>query len=88
VQGQLDINTAEASNPNVFVAGWRPFIGWVCGSACAWNWLLLPIAKFACAYLGHPLNLSPADLTEMWPLLAGMLGLGSLRTFEKVKGVA
>lgn len=88
VQGQLEINKAEAASPSAFTSGWRPFIGWVCGSACAWNWLLLPIAKFACAYAGKPLTLSPADLTEMWPLLLGMLGLGGLRTYEKTKGVA
>ena len=39
VQGQLDINKVEAANPSVFVSGWRPFVGWVCGSACAWNWI-------------------------------------------------
>jgi len=88
VQGQLEINKAEAASPSVFTSGWRPFIGWVCGMACAWNWIGLPAAKFACAYVGHPMALSPADLSEMWPLLMGMLGLGGLRTFEKVKGVA
>ena len=88
VQGQMDINKAEAASPSVFVAGWRPFIGWVCGGACAWNWIGLPVAKFACAFAGHPLDLTPADLSEMLPLLLGMLGLGGLRTFEKVKGVA
>jgi hypothetical protein len=86
VQSQLDINKVEAASTSVFVAGWRPFIGWVCGSACAWNWILLPVAKFGCAYLAHPLNLTPADLTEMWPLLMGMLGLGAMRTVEKIKG--
>lgn len=88
VQGQIDINKAEAASPSTFTSGWRPFIGWVCGTACAWNWIGLPVAKFACAYFGHPLGLSPADLSEMWPLLMGMLGLGGLRTFEKVKRVA
>lgn len=88
INGQLKINEAEAANQNWFVSGWRPFIGWVCGTACAWNWIGLPVAKFACAFFGHPLQLSPADLSEMWPLLMGMLGLGGLRTFEKVKGVA
>lgn len=88
VQGQLDINKAEAANPSRFTSGWRPFIGWVCGSACAWNWIGLPVAKFACAFVAHPLNLSPADLSEMWPLLMGMLGLGSLRTWEKLNGKA
>jgi hypothetical protein len=88
VQGQMDINKVEAANPSVFVSGWRPFIGWVCGSACAWNWIGLPIAKLAAVVLGHSIDLSPADLTEMMPVLLGMLGLGGLRTLEKFKGVS
>lgn len=88
VQGQLDINRAEAASPSTFTAGWRPFIGWVCGAACAWNWIGLPVARFGLAYFGHPITLGAADLSDMWPLLMGMLGLGGLRTFEKVKGVA
>lgn len=88
VQGQLDTNKAEAASSSVFVAGWRPFIGWVCGAGCAWNWVGLPVANFVLAFAGHALDLKPADLSEMMPLLLGMLGLGGLRTFEKTKGVA
>ena len=88
VQGQLDINKAEASNPSVFVSGWRPFIGWVCGSACAWNWIGIPVANMLMTIFNHPLDISPADLTEMMPILLGMLGLGGLRTIEKINGVA
>lgn len=88
VQGQIAINQAEAGNPSVFVSGWRPAIGWVCGMACAWNWVGLKIALFVAAYLGHDLNLAPADIGEMMPVLLGMLGLGGLRTAEKINGVA
>ena len=88
IQGQIDINKEEAKSPSVFVSGWRPFIGWVCGAGCAWNWVGLPIVKAISIYLGHPITLSPADLTEMMPLLLGMLGLGGLRTVEKINGVA
>jgi hypothetical protein len=88
VNGQLDINRAEASNPSVFVSGWRPFIGWVCGSACAWNWIGLPVAAIALRAVGHPIELAPADLSQMWPVLLGMLGLGGLRTVEKINRVA
>jgi hypothetical protein len=88
IQGQMEINKTEAANPSVFVSGWRPFIGWVCGAGCAWNWIGLPVAKFALALAGHPSSMSPADLSEMMPLLFGLLGLGTLRTFEKTKGVA
>mgnify|MGYP001572792387 CR=1 FL=1 len=88
VQGQLSINQAEATNPSVFVSGWRPAIGWVCGAACAWNWLGLPIARMAADYAGHPLPIAQADLTDMLPVLMGMLGLGGLRSLEKINGVA
>jgi len=86
--GQLEINKVEAGSTSLFVSGWRPFIGWVCGSACAWNWIGLKIALFAAAYIGHPLNLASADLSEMMPVLLGMLGIGGLRTIEKINGVA
>ena len=88
VQGQLEVNKAEAASGSVFVGGWRPFIGWVCGAACAWNWIGLPIAKAGLLLAGYTLNLATADLTEMLPVLMGMLGLGALRTAEKFKGVA
>ena len=88
VQGQIDTNKEEAKSPSVFVSGWRPFIGWVCGMACAWNWIGLKIALFIATYFGHVLSLSPADVSEMMPILAGMLGLGGLRTMEKIQGVA
>lgn len=88
VQGQLDINKEEAKNPSVFVSGWRPFIGWVCGAGCAWNWVALPAIKAVALYFGHQVALSPADLSEMMPLLLGMLGLGGLRTVEKLNGKA
>ena len=88
IQGQLDINKVEAASPSLFVSGWRPALGWICGTACAWNWVGLPIAKLALALYGVTIELSPADVSEMMPILLGMLGLGGLRSYEKVKGVA
>lgn len=88
IQGQLEINKAEAANPSVFVSGWRPAIGWVCGAACAWNWVGLPIVELALGIFSVDLDLKPADLTEMMPVLIGMLGLGGFRSLEKIKGVA
>jgi hypothetical protein len=85
---QIATNTEEAKSSSRLASGWRPFIGWVCGVACAWNWLGLPMAKFVLAYVGHPAAMSPADLSEMMPVLMGMLGLGGLRTIEKLQGVA
>lgn len=85
---QTDINKVEAGSASLFVSGWRPAIGWVCGAACAWNWIGLPMVKVALGLLAIKLELAPANLTEMLPILMGMLGLGGLRTLEKVQGVA
>ena len=87
-QGQMDINKIEAASPSVFVSGWRPFVGWVCGVSCAWNWIGLPIGKFIFSSFGKVLEVAPADLTQMLPLLMGLLGMGALRTYEKTQGVA
>jgi len=72
----------------VFVSGARPFIMWVCGFACAWNWLGISVAKAVCAFLHYPITLAPADTSEMMPMLTALLGLGAYRTVEKIKGVA
>lgn len=85
---QTDINKEEAKSSSVFVSGWRPFIGWVCGAGCAWNWIGLPLATFGMTVAGYHIDVKPADLSEMFPLLMGMLGIGGLRTVEKIKGVA
>lgn len=85
--GQMKINEVEASSSSVFTSGWRPFIGWVCGAGCAWNWIVLPVVQFVFLALGHPLPVDQADLSEMLPVLIGMLGLGTLRTYERNKGL-
>ena len=72
----------------MFVSGWRPFIGWVCGVAFAWNWIGLPIARVGLSLMGTHLGVEPASLAEMMPVLIGMLGLGAMRTTEKLNGVA
>lgn len=89
VQGQLQVNQAEASNPSVFVAGWRPFIGWVCGSALVYQYIVRPMAPWAMQLVGYPLLPMPdLGMGDLMAILGGMLGLGGLRTFEKFKGVA
>ena len=85
---QIKVNQEEAKHTSVFVSGWRPGVGWVCVAACGWNWIGLPVVKLGLEIYGHPINLSPADLTEMLPVLMGMLGLGGLRTIEKLNGRA
>lgn len=87
-KGQLAVNAAEAANQNVFTSGWRPFIGWTCGAAFAYKFILAPFAIFALAASGHPVAVPPLDISDMMPILLGMLGLGAMRSYEKVKGVA
>lgn len=86
--GQLDINKQEAASASLFVAGWRPFIGWTCGAAFAFKFIVAPLLAFGFAAAGHAVALPVLDFTEMSTVLLGMLGLGGLRTVEKVKGVA
>lgn len=88
ITGQLKINEVEAASASVFVAGWRPFIGWVCGAAFAYKFVLAPAVAFAMTAAGHPISLPVLDFTEMSTVLLGMLGIGGLRTLEKIKGVA
>ena len=85
---QTSINQVEAANNSVFVAGWRPFIGWVCGAAFAYKFVLAPAVAFGLQVAGHAVDLPVLDFTEMSTVLLGMLGIGGLRTLEKIKGVA
>lgn len=79
---QIEVNKIEASSKSLFVAGWRPFIGWTCGVAMGFNYLVVPVAGAA----GY--DITALDTTTMFPVLLGLLGLGSLRTYEKTQGVA
>ena len=87
-KGQLEINKAEAQSRNVFIAGWRPFIGWTCGVAMAYNYVIHPILIFTLAQFNYLVAIPALDLSEMMPVLMGILGLGSLRSFEKYKGIS
>ena len=89
MQGQLDTNKQEAASTNVFVAGWRPAVGWVCAFALAWEFAIKPFFVFVLTATHHPL-LTPLPVLDTATLVAGllapMLGLGGLRTFEKTQG--
>ncbi len=87
-QQQIDVNKIEAGSSNVFVAGWRPGIGWACGAAFALHFVVLPIMNWIVGLFGHPPILIPFDMDTLTTVLMGMLGLGGLRTFEKMRGVA
>jgi hypothetical protein len=85
---QLEINKQEAAHRSIFVAGWRPFIGWSCGIALAWTYVVVPVLQFVLAQTGHLVDLPAMDMSQMMPVLMGILGLGGLRTFEKFKKVS
>ncbi len=88
-KGQIEVNKAEAAHSSMFVAGWRPFVGWSCGLALAWHFLGQPLTVFVIAYAGVEAPPLPAfEMESLLTVLLGMLGLGGLRTFEKTKNVA
>ena len=85
---QIEVNKTEAASNSIFKGGWRPFIGWVCGTAFAYHFVLQPLLIFILTYLGHPVPALPEfDMASLMTVLGGLLGLGGLRTFEKYKGV-
>lgn len=88
IAGQMDINKVEAANPSVFVSGWRPFVGWICGAGLATQFLIAPLATWASTLYGHSVTFPPLDMSTLLTLLGGMLGIGGMRTVEKLNGVA
>ena len=84
ITGQMDINKIEAASSSLFVSGWRPSIGWVCGAGFAVQFVIGPLAEWGSALYGHPVKFPQMDTGTMMPLLLGMLGLGGLRTAEKL----
>lgn len=88
LKSQMAIDQVEAANQSIFVAGWRPGIGWVCGAAFAWTYVIQPLLAFIMSAIGHPVSLPALDISGMMPVLLGMLGLGGMRSLEKVKGIS
>jgi len=87
-KGQLAINAEEAKSRNVFVAGWRPFVGWLCGLALFAHFLVFPTADVITAYMGIEAVAYPSfDMDSLMTVLLGMLGLGGMRSYEKSKGL-
>lgn len=80
--GQMEINKVEAASTNWFVAGWRPYIGWICGTGLLYQFLFYPIA------IAWFPKIQQLDMGTLLTLLGGLLGLGTLRTYEKLTGVA
>jgi hypothetical protein len=93
-QGQIATNTAEASNPHIFVAGWRPFVGWVGGMALAYQFILYPFLTWfwtlgqSMEWISKTVSCPPMlDTSALMALITGMLGIGGMRSFEKLKSV-
>ena len=87
-KAQIAVNNTEAAHKSLFVAGWRPATGWICASGLGFNYIVVPLGNFYLAMSGNTIVIPSLDLSEMLPVLMGMLGLGAYRTYEKTKKVA
>ena len=85
-KGQVELNKAEATHASLFVAGWRPFIGWVGGFALLWTFILYPIATFVATLTGYAGPLPQLETNELMALVTAMLGVGAMRSFDKQTG--
>lgn len=84
-KAQLEVNKVEAGHNSIFVSGWRPFTGWVCSFALAYHFILQPLLTFILYANGVEMVLPVFDMGTLTTILLGMLGLGGMRSFEKVK---
>lgn len=84
--GQLDINLEEAKHPSIFIAGWRPFVGWVGGFSLAYAGILEPLMRFIATTAGYTGAFPIIDTSATITILMGMLGMGAMRSFDKTKG--
>jgi hypothetical protein len=87
-KGQLEVNKVEAASKSMFVAGWRPAVGWVTVIGMASNYILIPMGNFGLALAGSDIAIPLLQMSEMMPVLLGMLGLGGMRTVEKIQKVS
>ena len=92
--GQLEVNKMEAQHKSIFVAGWRPFVGWTCGGALAWQFIAYPMLMWLWqllkAFGAIPDDIPPPPILEtgaLFTLLLGMLGIGTMRSIDKKHGV-
>lgn len=86
---QIDVNKEEAKSSNLFVSGWRPFVGWLCGLSLGYAGLIQPLGAFiARVVFDYQGDFPEIDTSVTMPVLLGMLGLGGFRTYEKKHGVA
>lgn len=83
---QLEINAKEAAHPSIFVAGWRPFFGWAGGVGFVYATIAQPLLAWLSTIKGWPTP-PTLNLDLLWVVITGMLGISTMRTFEKSKGV-
>lgn len=86
-QMQADIDKQEAASPSMFVAGWRPFVGWICGAALGFQFLVSPLLVWIGGMFNYATQPPKLDLSDLLTVLLGMLGLGYMRTQEKISGI-
>lgn len=84
--GQLKINEKEAQHPSKFIAGWRPWVGWVGGFSLAYAGIVEPIMRFIATMNGYEGPFPELDTAMTIQILMGMLGVAGMRTYEKLKG--
>jgi hypothetical protein len=84
-KAQIEVNKIEAGSSSFFKSGWRPFVGWTCGVALCYHFVLQPFLMFIFVSIGKPMELPVFDMSTLTTVLLGMLGLGGMRSFEKVK---
>lgn len=85
---QIQLNSVEAAHQSLFVAGWRPAVGWVCALAMLLNFILIPFINLGMEFAGQDMRLDLIEMDTMMPVLLGMLGLGGMRSYEKARNVA
>lgn len=85
---QTAVNQSEAQSSSLFVAGWRPAVGWSCASAFLYSFVVQPFAVFVVSLVGLKIQVPVLDISQMMPVLLGMLGLAGMRTYEKTQGVS
>lgn len=87
VIAQLEINAREATHPSIFVAGWRPFFGWAGGAGFVYATILQPLLAWVASIKGWPVP-PTLNLDLLWVVVTGLLGIGGLRSVEKIKGAS
>lgn len=84
---QAEINKVEAASPSLFVAGWRPFLGWICGAGIGWTFVASPLVEWFSRLCGWTGVMPQLETGELMTLVTAMLGVAGYRTYEKTKGV-